>query len=138
MEPVQKPDRTVVQIELFVMQIMHSCLSTQEIVSTMHSRGIEQLIAHKQPKGNDMALEQLWRKSYRQHIRAYLFQRMGILSRKSYGGRELVVAFVNSDIKVRVMKESMGVVKEGFTHQDAKHKVLSHDRECWQGRQHLV
>lgn len=61
MQPIQYTHRSVVQIELFMVQVMHLGLIAKEIISAMHCRRAEQLIPQEQPKGEDVALQELRR-----------------------------------------------------------------------------
>jgi hypothetical protein len=44
-DPIEKPDRSIIQIELCMMKIMIESLVVKEIIPAMHSCSIEKLIS---------------------------------------------------------------------------------------------
>jgi hypothetical protein len=46
-DPIEKPDRSIIQIEFCVMEIMIKSLVVKEIIPAMHGRGVEELISKK-------------------------------------------------------------------------------------------
>lgn len=51
MQPIQKANGPIVQVELLVMQIVHFRLVFEEIVPTMYSRSVDELVGQEGPEG---------------------------------------------------------------------------------------
>lgn len=99
MNPIQQPNGPIVQIELLMMKIMVLGLIMEEIIATMHSSSIEQLPRQKDPKGQDMAVEELRRQRNWQGVGEDLLEWVCELRRKGDWRCEFVVFLVDSSVQ---------------------------------------
>lgn len=114
MHPIQHPNRSIIQIKLLMMQIMHPGLPRKEIIPTMHCRGIEQFIRQKHPKGQHMGPQNLRREGDGQRVREDMFNGVGVLRGQRDRRGKAVVEFVDSGIENGVVEEAVAVVEHRF------------------------
>ena len=98
MQPIKQTNGSIIQIELFMMQIMHFRLASEEVISAMHRGGIEELIRQIRPEGQDVAAQDLRRQRNGQGIGKNMLNGMRILGRQGDRGDEPMMALVDANI----------------------------------------
>ena len=128
MHPIQKSNRAIIQIELLMMQIMHACLAREEIIPAMHCRRVHQLVAHVQPKCQDVAAQDLRRQCDWQDICKELLDWVRVLRRDSNGGSEAMVLLVDVFVKHgKGVEEAVDIVEEDFAEDERESNISGDD-----------
>ena len=98
-QPIAQPKYSVIDVEQFVMPVVHLREAPEEVVSTMHSRSVDELACDEYPVAEDMAPEEHPRQRYREHIRKYVFRNGRVLRGERERCREAVVRLVQAGVE---------------------------------------
>lgn len=138
MQPIQKPDRPKIQIELLMMQIMRFRQALEKVIATMHGRRFEQFVRQKHPEHQDMRAQDLARQGDREDVGEEVFDGVGVLSGERDRRGEFVVLFVDAFVEGGDMQEAVAVVEEDLAEEEAEDDVDDDFGESWKGRGDLV
>lgn len=103
MRPIQQADCPKVSREFLVMQVMGLGRPSQEIVSAVYTRRLQQLDRQKHPEGEYVAAKDLGRENYWRHVGNHVFDWMRVLRSQCEGSCKLVVKLVYARIENAVM-----------------------------------
>ncbi|WEW61909.1 hypothetical protein PRK78_007409 [Emydomyces testavorans] len=123
MQPVQQPNRPIVQIELLMMLVMHPRHAAHEIIPAMHHRRVGQLVPQKRPERHEVAVQQRGRQRDRQDVGGEVLERVRVLRGERDGRGEVVVQLVDACVEEAVVEQAVGVVEEGFAEEQAGEEV---------------
>jgi len=123
MHPIQESNGSKVHPKLLMVQVMQPC-PTEEVITTMHRRRLDEFYGEETPPGEYVHMEELGWQRHGRNVGNEMLQGMSILGCQSDRCGEFVVEFVNVRIQGREMQEEMGIVKHGLSHDDAYKEVL--------------